>query len=459
MRVIEILNVCAAVVLLMFVVRRNDAIAMLLALFVYGTLHFGFAAIALAYNDPARLLIELHIEGGGILAEISAFVLLGIVFTRLSVLAYDSWSRNQLGETKVVSYTLMVMGILFCGYLLNIRPNDWLQFKNFVSIEALLLLLLLGYLGVKGGARVRHSWAVVGGLILLLITASIAICEVVTQSSWASTVESSGTTVYRASALLFNPNLLGFWASLVYLGCAYSLHACKEYRRWMLWGMILSSVVIYFSGSRSAGYLLLSTLLISTMLIKRCSRWRFLPLTILPVTMLMIYVGAAWGVPTVFPGKDGGHEIALLGNRFAQAPLHLANYLLQLFDTADIISNVGVPSEVATSIEGRFKAGERDAGWLVLYQDFGWLGGGAILLGSLKLLEWALRAYFLRHSLASIYALTALCYCLITGFVMRFQIFPVWLFIGIILVPCLVFWTQAINSNMVKSKIKAQTNN
>ncbi len=455
---IEIVNVLIVIFLLNIIVCRRDVTTLLLVLFVYGTLHFGFATPALATSESASLLVELHTEGGGILAKLSAFVLLGVVFTRLSVLAYDTWLCNQLGEREVVSPVLMAMGILFCGYLLNIRPDDWLQLQNVVSMEAFLVLLLLGYLGIKGRARDvanLHSWAF-GGLLLLLITDCIAIYEVVTQSSWAGTLESSGAKVYRASSLLFNPNLLGFWASLIYLGCAYGMHECKEkgYRGWLFWGMILAAIAIYFSGSRSAGYLLLGALFVSSMLTKGRSRW--LPLTILPMTMLVIYVGAAWVMPTVLPGKEGWHEIALLGNRFAQAPLYLVKYSLQLFGAADIISridilsevisNISVPPEVTASIEGRFEGSGRDAGWLVLYQDVGWLGVGTILWSSFKSLQWALRAYFVQHSVASVYALTAVCYCLMTGLVMRFQIFPVWVFMGVILIPCLVFWTQAVNS-------------
>ncbi len=467
---IEIVNVLAAVVLLTLVMRRKDAITMLLALFAYGALHFGFAAITLASNESARLLVELHTEGGGVLAKFSTLALLGVIFTRLSVLAYDTWSRNRLGERKVVSPVLMAMGILFCGYLLNIRLDDWQQLKNIVSMEALLALLLLGYLGAKGARDVAklHSWAV-GGLLLLLITNCIAIYEVVAQSSWAGTLESSGAMVYRASSILFNPNLLGFWASLVYLGCAYGMHECKEkgYRGWLLWGMILAAIAIYFSGSRSAGYLLLGALFVSSMLTKGRSRW--LPLTILPMTMLVIYVGAAWVMPTVLPGKEGWHEIALLGNRFAQAPLYLANYLLQLpisvemisrlSISSEVVSNIGVPSEVATAIEGRFNGEGRDAGWLVLYQDVGWLGTGAILWISLKSLQWAVSVYFTRHSVASVYALIILCYCLMSGFVMRFQIFPVWVFMGVILIPSLVFWTKVVNPNLVATDNDARADN
>ncbi len=444
--VIEIINVLIVILLLNVILRGRDVATLLLALFAYGTLHFSFAAIALATNESASLLVELHTEGSGVLAKLSTLSLLGIVLAMLSVLAYDAWAQNRKKSRKVELHILLAMGIVFCGYLLNFRQGDWLQLKNVISIEIMLILMTVGFLGATSIDRLNavkvHAWVVVG-LLILCATDCIAIYEVFAQQSWAGTLESSGAMVYRASSILFNPNLFAFWASLVYLACAYGMHEWKEYRRVMLWGMVLASVAIYFSGSRSAGYLLLGMLLISAVLLKGRSRW--LPLLILPVTMLVIYAGAAWLAAPLFPGKGGWNDITLLGERFAAAPLYLANYVLKLAGATGIVSSIDVPPEVTVSIEGRFEGGSRDAGWLVLYQDVGWLGTAAMLWISVKSLQWAVHAYFAEHSAASVFALTTLCCCLMTGFVMRFQIFPVWIFIGVTLIPCLMFWSGAAN--------------
>ncbi len=329
------------------------------------------------------------------------------------------------------------MGVVFCGYLLNFRQGDWLQLKNVISIEIMFLLLMVGYLGATHismlNASTIHAW-VMGGLLVLCATDCIAIYEVVAQQSWAGTLESSGAMVFRASSILFNPNLFAFWASLVYLACAYGMYAWSEYRRVMLWGMVLAAVAIYFSGSRSAGYLLLGVLLISAVLLKGRSRW--FPLMILPLTMLVIYAGAAWFAAPLLP-SGGRNEITLLGERFIAAPIYLINYVSMY---------VGVPVEVAIAINGRFLGEGRDAGWLVLYQDAGWWGVAAMVWISLNAIRWGAAADFAERGPASIFALAILFYCLMMGFVMRFQIFPVWTFIGVALIPCLVFWSRAANT-------------
>lgn len=444
---IEIINVLIVILLLNVILRRRDVATLLLALFAYGTLHFSFAAIALATHESASLLVELHTEGSGALAELSTLSLLGIVLAMLSMFAYDTWLRNRTSGRKVVLHILLAMGVVFCGYLLNLRQGDWLQLKNVISIEVMLSLLMVGFLGATSIDRLNaakiHAW-MVGGLLILCVTDCIAIYEVFAQQSWAGTLESSGAMVYRASSILFNPNLFAFWASLVYLACAYGMHEWKECRGIMLWGMFLAAVAIYFSGSRSVGFLLLGALFFSSVLLKGRANW--LPLMILPLTMLAIYAVAAWVVAPLFPGKGGWNEIAMLGERFAVAPLYLVNYVLKLVGATDIVPFTDVPHEVAVSIEGRFEGETCDAGWMVLYHDVGWMGTAAMLWICLISLLWGVRTYLAERSAGSVYALATLCCCLMTGFVMRFQIFPVWLFMGVVLIPCLVFWARSVNS-------------
>lgn len=423
------------VIFLFFILtRKRDVATLLMVSFVYGTLHFGFGAIVLAAKESASLLIALHNEGGGVLAKLSTFSLLGVVFFFLSVRAYHVFWLSERGDKKIVLYIIVVMGALFCGYILNIRDGDWLQLKNVISLEVMLAFVLIGFLATKDVQTknvAKYYPRLLGGLLILGVADCIAFYEVFNHQSWTSTLESSGAMVYRASSVLFNPNLFASWASLVYLGCAYGMHSRKEYRRLMLWGMVLASIGIYLSGSRSAGYLLLGILFISTVLLKERLRW--VPLVILPVTMLTIYAGAAWLVPSIISSNEGWYEIVLLGVRFAAALPYLIRYILNL---------IGLPSEIVQSIEGRFLGEGRDAGWFVLYHDVGWLGLVAVIWASCMLVVWGLRAYVAHSNPSSVYALAILFYCLLNGFVMRFQIFPVWLFIGIVLIPCLVFWRQ-----------------
>lgn len=332
-----------------------------------------------------------------------------------------------------------MVAVLF-GYFLNYRPADWMQLKNVISFELMLVLLIFGFLSVRGtyisDEPKIYSQALVG-LGILAFTDFIAIYEVFCNQSWAGTLESSGAMVYRASATLFNPNLLAFWASLVYLGCAYCEYVYKEHQKMLLWGMILASIAIYMSGSRSASYLLFLVLFIPVILMR--NRLNLLALVVFPLTILTIYSGARWFVSPCTSSSEGWYEVVLLGERFLAAPIYLINYILKLLG----VSMIGIPVEVVVAIEGRFVGEGRDSGWLVLYQDVGLIGFSAVILACCMLVVWGVRAYISDRSPSSVYALSTLFYCVLTGLVMRFQIFPVWLFIGIVFIPCFVFWRRA----------------
>jgi hypothetical protein len=444
--VFELINVLLVIFLFFILTRKRDVATLLMVLFMYGTLHFGFAAIVLATNESAEFLAALHNEGGGVLAKLSTLSLLGVVFVLLSVHAYHAFWLSQRSDKKIVLYVIVVMGALLCGYLLNIKQGDWLQLKNVISLEAMLTFILIGFLAANSVQTTNvekfYPW-LLGGMLILGGVDCIAIYEVLTHKTWAGTPDSSGAWVYRGSSILFNPNLFGFWAALIYLGFAYGMHACKMYPKIMLLGMVLASIAIYFSGSRSSGYLLLGILFIPTLLIKKQFHW--LPLITLPLTILIIYAGAAWLALPFISSSVGWLEIALLGERFAAIPVQVINYVLMKGDFLRLFINDipgSVPVQIVESIEGRFVGERPDAAWLVLYQDVGWFGLGAVILAVCMLVARGVRICISHPSPSSVYAFAVLCYCLMIGFVMRFQIFPVWIFISLVIIVCLVLWRQ-----------------
>ena len=81
--IIEIINVFIVILLLLIVALRRDTTTLLLVLFTYGALHFSFAAITLTSKDSGNILILQHIDGGGILAKLTALLFLGVVFLLL----------------------------------------------------------------------------------------------------------------------------------------------------------------------------------------------------------------------------------------------------------------------------------------------------------------------------------------------------------------------------------------
>jgi len=437
----ELINVFIAVVLLIAIFCNKGNVTMLLALLVYGTLHFSFA-VPLVFAGHTKQLAALHLEGSGWLARVSALSLLTCVFYTLSRRAYSGYLSCGADGRKIAHYILITMLVVFSGYLFNLRVDHSLQLKNVVSIEAMLFLLLIGTFAEKSVHDYRQTniyrWGV-AGLIIMSVMVCIVIFEVFFKRSWAVTPESSGDMVYRGSATLFNPNLLGFWGSLVYLACIYALHEFKQNRKLILTGMVLVSFLIYFSGSRGSLLFLLTVLLLSAMMgMMAKGSFRWVSLLIMPITMVSIYCIVSWLIIPFVPNTEGWQEILFLGERFAQTPIYIINYSLLLIDVS--FSVPSVPNEISVAIEGRFSGLSADAGWLVLYFDIGWLGLAAIVSLCLMAFWRGVVCYLATRSAFSIFALSALCFCLLHGLVMRYQIFPVWEFIAVIMTPCVLFW-------------------
>ena len=461
----EVINPIIDIILFLILMRKRDPMTLMLVLFTYGTMHFSFATIALISNDSAKLLVTMHQEGGGILAKLSAILCVVGVYILLGKYAFLRLKSNKLSlnAKKILFFTIFLMGALICGYFLNIRQGDSLQLKNVFSIEALLTLLLFGFLSLEENKLLTHfgfninKWFL-GGVFILFLADCLSFYEVFWRHAWAWTHESSGQNVYRASFTLFNPNLLAFWASLIYIGCAYAMHTQMKYRKIMMLSMILASVTIFFSGSRSVGLLLLGMLVILPLLLRK--RFYWFPLMIFFSVILTIYTTSALLFKIFMRGNDGWSSIFFLGQRLITTPLDLYNYAIWMianklhhlpFELSFEVK--GLPSELKESINGRLSGAVPDSGWLVLYRDVGWIGTIPMLIACLMIFFWAARIYAANRSIESVYALIIFLFCILIGFVMRIQIFAVWLFISIFLVPCLVLWSKTLDKKVrVKNK-------
>ena len=127
---IEITNVLIVIVLFYVIYRRRDAASLLWVLFFYCTLHFSFAIYPLFSSEHTLLLGNLHLQGSGWLAKTSALSLLICVFYFLSGHAYATYAQSLASEKRVVHCILAGMTAVFGGYIINLRPGDFLQIKN-----------------------------------------------------------------------------------------------------------------------------------------------------------------------------------------------------------------------------------------------------------------------------------------------------------------------------------------
>jgi hypothetical protein len=457
----EIINLIIVMYFALLAKRHRDPVTLVVILFFYGTLHFSFGAVAFL-TEGVNFMNLLHTEGGGLIAKFSALLVVGGGLALLGQLSLNSLLINHFREKGVVFYLLLVMAAVLGGYVLNLRQDDWLQLKNVVTIEAMFAFILAGYVALVGvrtyNSSLVYRWCI-GGLAILFIADGIGFYEVYSGQSWAATPISTGEMAYRACSILFNPNLFGYWAFLVYLAFAYGMLAYNYDRRIVLSGMMLASVAIYLSGSRSVALLLFGLLFISGLFLKGRLRW--LPLIIGLQTMFAVYMISEWIAPIFISHTIGLRGIAVLGERLLVSPVEFSSYVLNVIERhthflafteqhTHFLTFIGLPADFkievfsrsVESIEGRFTGSGLDGGWIVLYQDTGFLGLTAVALAALMSLVRGVRYHVASPGPSSIFALIMLVHAILIGFGIRFQIFPVWMFIACTLICCLVLWWQ-----------------
>lgn len=440
-RSIEIINVVLCAYFIFAALRhKNPGLPFLL--FVYGSLYFSYAAIPALGNGTIVEIRQIHIEGSGILATLS-----GILILLLTLLLSAKQTKGRLLEDKGLFYLFFGVTLaIIVGYL--VHQDHYLNILALKGTLGLVLMTALMFLFVKNHSLAESAladtkiWSV---LALLVLAVGVAIYELYSLRVWSFVSDSNGDYIYRPSSLLFNPNLFGMWCAMLAIGFAYFFHREVTSRRLILFGLVLSFVGIYLSSSRSAGFLVLLTLIgISTLIRGRNFIDRWAPVMAMVAVFMLIGLGANWASYSVAGQEEHWRLITLLGERFASYPMQVGHYFSNKFGLAP----EAVPAEISISIEGRFTGEMRDSGWLVAYDDMGWVGALALAVLYGMFLFWGFKTWWKRRDIDSIYALAILFFCVGTGVVIRFQMFPLAMFVPLILAPCISYWRNALGVSL-----------
>ena len=436
MMISEFLSIAIALLALPYVVR-DGAAPLLFGLFLFGALYFSYAVIPLITGENRYQLDALHSSGSGNVAKLTALIFLAISLGRMGKRYY----RYVVSDRNVsLLFMLVILTTLIPG-ILTIMTGDFLQKQNLLAVVAMYGLIWFGYVGLRNdkesGLRVALGVSQLAVLISIQVFALLVACyEVFSLRAWATFLNNSGEIVYRASSIQFNPNVYGMWCAILVLGFSYAFHQ-KCLARWIaLLGIVTASGGLFFSGSRSAGLLLGMALAAVAILIREGEVWR----RWVPFFSVFVVFTAISAISIYFIEYPGWNAVALLGERFIAYPLQLFNY----FGVAVPHFYVGLPKDVVLSIEGRFSVGVmRDSGILTLYDDAGWPGLVAMVGLWLTMGIWGIKTYLVRLDVPSVYALMAFSFCVFISVVMRFQVFPVWVFVATILTYCVYYWRSA----------------
>lgn len=248
--------------------------------------------------------------------------------------------------------------------------------------------------------------------VVLFFVISSALFELLSGAVWARFESTSGVLVLRPSSFFYNPNLYGFWMALLGLLFSFGFVFWGGQRKLLLGCIVLASVGIFFSASRSFSYLMLLSMALfgGGVLFFRSSLFVvpfFVSLGVLVgCSAFVILMGVFFYTPIV-------SSLAMFGLRFLGAPLELFGHLFH---------TVAPSAEFIISFAGRFEGEASDSGWLAIFRETGWLG---ILALCLYMVTVAYNVY-LRSILFFYCFVIVLFFYIVAGFFIAYSVMPVW---------------------------------
>lgn len=452
----------------------------MMACFVYISLHYAYAELSnISLNDFYTYHVLLHSKTlmGAKLIGVLFFLFIFIIFTgrfkNCLKLAMGSIVNKWMGAFVLI-WLVIILGTISKKLIYNIGLTNLVIQDGISSI--LMFVLIFGFSAAIRYSKTASSYNMekYGKFIFILLTVAVitSLYQILSIRHYAGTTNMEGEIIPRASSLLFNPNLFGIWCAFLIIMGAYIYHAKILSRPLSISMLMMASLGILLSGSRSALIICLSILSLSLIIIilmpilfkkeKILSPVEnLMPLFIVLGTVDIAGLIAKYLSYLTGNINKGLYGIMLLAERLIVAPLELFAYTYNMLHGGSEVSkslsvnyrNLYLTYDTATSIHGRLNfsgTGRPDNGYWIMYNDFGslalifwmfiWLA--FIIIGVLSLHK--------NQSINSAYSLSAIVGCCVSGlFVSSFQTFPFWVLISLACSICLVWFSRVLEKENI----------
>ena len=471
-----IINGILVVILLVYVLCKKSIFSLLFSLYLYITLHYSYSALAIFSYKKFYVLRASTQLGAKLLGIIFIFIILGILYKRHGRQFFNSFNSG-MNKWVGLSFLLWTLSALIFWI---VKVNNG-QYPNAMSIQNIFSTILLLILSLSFGVVIplqinllhedlnKYCWII---FILTLFIVSIAAYEFLTLQTWGGLFKlESNKLVYRASSILFNPNLLGFWCAFTIVFAGLVFHLKLISKKLPVSIIVLSGLALFLSGSRSGLIFCLFCLGFGAILLLNRKT-----LTLIEIfSPLMLFLGTI--ITTVFFIKALSSQVALnpnwlnalilLTDRFVYMPLEIISYaVLKLSNhigflhnsNAFISSLIGEFGESLSkttliSIQGRFSSELVDNGYLVMISDVGWLGLTIWIFFWIVFLYNGIKTLRISPGTKSAYSLTMVLGCALTAvFARSFQVFPFWILIAITLSLVLSWYNLVFEKDRSKKK-------
>lgn len=435
------------------VARKREIVYFLTAIVVYLTFHHAYGVVPIFMSETSsqgESVAKTLRQGHGMLPQ-----LIGMVFliSMMSFAVYRSYkAKVKLSVLKPIfllfslAFLWMVMFGVVLGadfFIQGVVPS--LQaLKDFVSTSFMLVfsfVLAIYFYSERNIELERLPWNFLFSLIILVLL--IGIFEILTSQAWAGAGLSVSVRSYRASSVLFNPNVLGIWGALLVVFAAY-LNITGRGERWVSYVLTVSGATSIFLGaSRSSLALCLLMLLLLPLFLKRAGIFfskGIRPLVFFTGIFCIITFSASFSAVLV-----GQNNVSVLSGRF----LSLGQVLSNVVNPHEHTKASPYMSGAIRGIDGRLGGETADNGYLAIKEGGGWFPMIVWIGFFLAAMMKGMRLFWYYPNVSGAFAMISMIGVAALGMIMRaYQVFPVWGFVSLMLSVYFVWFISNSESKM-----------
>lgn len=476
--VVASINIILGVAAGIYALKRKHARAYMLSLFFYITFHYTYSVFAI-FDVRAAVLWRRSTQPGVKIVGLLFIIFILVELYRRYVFKHLRWTRPSITIAPIILSGIWLL-FTFVQWALEIVAGHAVtrvMLQETVS-SVLMLLLILGFCAaMKANPGDQDGFwksALPSGTLISVVMFLVASYQIVFLKTFAAGILPNGERVQRACAFLYNPNVLGFWASLMLFFVSYGYHSGRVRLKDTLLLMLVLGMCILLSGSRSCAVITGVFLVLPTAFLviekKGAGFWKI----ITPAMVLSVESTLLLGVIKIMERLSAGsiaaiHNMSLLVDRFLSIPYLVFFYLGSVLQThfprlaGFLMGAVPGPqsytseavydsssfqnaANVYVNIDQRMglSSGLADNGFLAVYETSKWFGLLPWCLLWVALGWFGLRAFYLKPDVHSSYAVSAIFGCAFAALGMRlFQVFPFWIMVALCLGPA-IYWIFAV---------------
>lgn len=448
-------NIIIIVGLIAYLFRRRSGWAFVVAICFYATAHGGYAIFHALGGEGAEAMIDLHIHSRNDINIIGA-IFLTCCWGLLLWSSYIKKNTFHPAEDIILGIGILSVAFLFVmsiGSANLLESRQWTGFwgvvksVSFSFLTWILALTVAMSLGKSTGlSKIYMQDFLTFTAIAIFMVVGMGCYEIYSGMVWAGTGDA-----LRASALLFNPNVLGVWVAMVLLELSFLMHSRVGPRLLLFVLISLVAVCLVLSGSRTGLFLAVVSMTATGCFLTvrdRSSKLSVMeiwaPFTCFLLSLVMISVF----LYLIRKYSDHFFWTALYANcwRFISAPGESLAALWMWLDISGSGHPLGIPGLTVSpatmeSINGRLRPGLlADNSFASIYS----IGRKPGILMWLSI--WIYLTYLGIKALKirgcnSTYALMALGICFFSCFFLRgTELFPLWILMAVMLGLSIRFW-------------------